>query len=215
VSDCERRAEKTGRWKRRTRAGFVVVGSAHGGCLRGVSRVQASAESLDGTRPRSVSQHLMFTVAAQQLVHARHDVRGLPTSRDSAAVLGRVLVLQSTPPLLRAPSATWTRPARRSRVALVVGNSKISKNGKSETLRALTPRLAARAEPHGPAVSPDTWRPLTSRIRRRPAVSARESTHVGAIPPSSPFVMSAVRARGLSRIFVRHRWRAARGIVER
>jgi hypothetical protein len=38
---------------------------------------------------------------------------GPPTNRDCAAVLGRVQVLRTAPPL-RAPSATWTRPARGS-----------------------------------------------------------------------------------------------------
>jgi hypothetical protein len=57
---------------------------------------------------------------------------GLPTPRHCAAVLGRVQVLRSAPSL-RAPSATWTRPARGSRSALVVGGSKISKNDKSGT----------------------------------------------------------------------------------
>ena len=37
-----------------------------------------------------------------------------PTRREDAAVLGRVQVLRCAPPL-RAPSATWTRPARGSR----------------------------------------------------------------------------------------------------
>ena len=51
-----------------------------------------------------------------------------PTRREDAAVLGRVQVLRCAPPL-RAPSATWTRPARGSRVAAIVGGRSVRSNG--------------------------------------------------------------------------------------
>ena len=51
-----------------------------------------------------------------------------PTRREDAAVLGRVQVLRCAPPL-RAPSATWTRPARGSRAAAIVGGRSASSNG--------------------------------------------------------------------------------------
>ena len=47
-----------------------------------------------------------------------------PTRREGAAVLGRVQVLRCAPPL-RAPSATWTRPARGSEVAAIVGGRSV------------------------------------------------------------------------------------------
>jgi len=53
-----------------------------------------------------------------------------PTRREDAAVLGRVQVLRCAPPL-RAPSATWTRPARGSCVAAIVGGRSVTSNGKA------------------------------------------------------------------------------------
>ena len=91
----------------------------------------------------------------------------LPTRRHCAAVLGRVQVLRSASPL-RAPSATWTRPARGSRVALVVGSLKISKNDKSETSRR---DLSSGATAVG-AVSKRS-RELHTKLRRRPRRSSK------------------------------------------
>ena len=54
-----------------------------------------------------------------EILIGRHHDRP-PTRRDRPAVLGRVQVLRCAPPL-RAPSATWTRPARGSRGAAIVG----------------------------------------------------------------------------------------------
>ena len=50
---------------------------------------------------------------------------GLRRGESDAAVLGRVQVLRCAPPL-RAPSATWTRPARGSRVAAIVGGRSVA-----------------------------------------------------------------------------------------
>src|SRR4051812_6840183 len=51
-----------------------------------------------------------------------------PTRREDAAVLGRVQRLRCAPPL-RAPEALWTRPARGSDGAAIVGGQSVSSNG--------------------------------------------------------------------------------------
>jgi len=53
-----------------------------------------------------------------------------PTRRDDAAVLDRVQRLHCAPPL-RAPAALWTRPARGSGEALIVGGRSVSSNGRA------------------------------------------------------------------------------------
>lgn len=73
---------------------------------------------------------------------ARPQVQGAPRTAATGCRLGEIVppcsvasqVRRSAPPL-RAPSATWTRPARGSRVPLSSAAPKISRNDKSETSR--------------------------------------------------------------------------------
>src|SRR5262245_51304611 len=51
-----------------------------------------------------------------------------PTRREDTAVLGRVHGLRCAPPR-RAPRAPWTRPARGSGGAAIVGGQSVSANG--------------------------------------------------------------------------------------
>ena len=56
---------------------------------------------------------------------------------DHTAVLGRVQVLRSAPPL-RAPSATWTRPPRGGVTAFIVGGPELASIGLGERAVAIT-----------------------------------------------------------------------------
>jgi hypothetical protein len=82
------------------------------------SRRSRFSGAIDWTLSVQASRSRLSTLAVTQLVRSRRSVSRLPTPRHYAAVLGRVQVLRCAPPL-RAPSATWTRPARGSRVAFI------------------------------------------------------------------------------------------------
>jgi predicted DNA-binding transcriptional regulator AlpA len=66
-----------------------------------------------------------------------HRLGGLPISGQHAAVLSRVQVLRSAPPL-RAPAATWTRPPRGGDLAIIIGSPSILHAAQSALIRLTT-----------------------------------------------------------------------------
>jgi hypothetical protein len=108
-----------------------------------------------GRRPSASRQWRVALCVPPTCSCSPHDMTGCRDRAIMPPCSGRVQVRRCAPPL-RAPSATWTRPARGSGLAPIVGSPERSTRHKSGTSRRDVPS----------ALSPRR-RPATLRARRR------------------------------------------------